>query len=242
MFCVFFFKQKTAYEMRISDWSSDVCSSDLGRCVECHTEHEGAGPMVATPQKFCADCHDGMQGRLKVAGHPTTLADAGDFGTSHPEFRPLVRPAAGGKLVRTTLAKGIVDYTGLKFPHAMHLRATGGVARMAGSFRGRYDSGQKLECANCHRVEADGVCVKPVEMEHDCAMCHSLAFETVGGVTRTLRHGEPDQVAADLAAYYRSTPPPRPLQLGGMPRTRPGAYAAGRVSNTPLHYAAAPPP
>src|SRR3546814_1933331 len=27
-FC--FFKQKTAYEMRISDWSSDVCSSDLG--------------------------------------------------------------------------------------------------------------------------------------------------------------------------------------------------------------------
>src|SRR3546814_5714424 len=28
----FFFKQKTAYEMRISDWSSDVCSSDLARC------------------------------------------------------------------------------------------------------------------------------------------------------------------------------------------------------------------
>src|SRR3546814_4221092 len=26
---IFFFKQKTAYEMRISDWSSDVCSSDL---------------------------------------------------------------------------------------------------------------------------------------------------------------------------------------------------------------------
>src|SRR3546814_4655500 len=40
MFCVlvivclfFFFKQKTAYEMRISDWSSDVCSSDLHKCV-----------------------------------------------------------------------------------------------------------------------------------------------------------------------------------------------------------------
>src|SRR3546814_3285549 len=30
VFCFFFFKQKTAYEMRISDWSSDVCSSDLG--------------------------------------------------------------------------------------------------------------------------------------------------------------------------------------------------------------------
>src|SRR3546814_4695254 len=34
LFClVFFFKQKTAYEMRISDWSSDVCSSDLDGCV-----------------------------------------------------------------------------------------------------------------------------------------------------------------------------------------------------------------
>src|SRR3546814_3304596 len=29
--CLFFFKHKTAYEMRISDWSSDVCSSDLAR-------------------------------------------------------------------------------------------------------------------------------------------------------------------------------------------------------------------
>src|SRR3546814_2185822 len=31
----FFFKQKTAYEMRISDWSSDVCSSDLPRNCKC---------------------------------------------------------------------------------------------------------------------------------------------------------------------------------------------------------------
>src|SRR3546814_10657088 len=31
LYLFFFFKQKTAYEMRISDWSSDVCSSDLPR-------------------------------------------------------------------------------------------------------------------------------------------------------------------------------------------------------------------
>src|SRR3546814_7434738 len=31
LFAFFFFKQKTAYEMRISDWSSDVCSSDLNQ-------------------------------------------------------------------------------------------------------------------------------------------------------------------------------------------------------------------
>src|SRR3546814_10855640 len=60
--CVFFFKQKTAYEMRISDWSSDVCSSDLAVVQRLHVgatgvdhrldreehagfqDHAGAGP------------------------------------------------------------------------------------------------------------------------------------------------------------------------------------------------------
>src|SRR3546814_4859534 len=49
--CVFVFKQKTAYEMRISDWSSDVCSSDLlaerqGRAdhvAATHVEQPGDG-------------------------------------------------------------------------------------------------------------------------------------------------------------------------------------------------------
>src|SRR3546814_20992580 len=41
--CFFFIKQKTAYEMRISDWSSDVCSSDL-RC---------SMKMVPTPRMDC---------------------------------------------------------------------------------------------------------------------------------------------------------------------------------------------
>src|SRR3546814_19433221 len=52
--CFFFFKQKTAYEMRISDWSSDVCSSDLvnptftGPRVEAILgyDHTGAGSSV----------------------------------------------------------------------------------------------------------------------------------------------------------------------------------------------------
>src|SRR3546814_10550165 len=38
MWCFFFFKQKTAYEMRISDWSSDVCSSDLDRLTHSSTD------------------------------------------------------------------------------------------------------------------------------------------------------------------------------------------------------------
>src|SRR3546814_15530193 len=42
----FFFKQKTAYEMRISDWSSDVCSSDL-QMGALLTKHDGSGSSTA---------------------------------------------------------------------------------------------------------------------------------------------------------------------------------------------------
>src|SRR3546814_3858868 len=41
-FIFFFFKQKTAYEMRISDWSSDVCSSDLLERERTASEQAGA--------------------------------------------------------------------------------------------------------------------------------------------------------------------------------------------------------
>src|SRR3546814_4832714 len=40
---IFFFKQKTAYEMRISDWSSDVCSSDLDDIAQRHVAHDRSG-------------------------------------------------------------------------------------------------------------------------------------------------------------------------------------------------------
>src|SRR3546814_6607771 len=47
-FVFFFFKQKTAYEMRISDWSSDVCSSDLhGR-----DRDDRAGTAAATNPRY----------------------------------------------------------------------------------------------------------------------------------------------------------------------------------------------
>src|SRR3546814_2066310 len=47
MLFFFFFKQKTAYEMRISDWSSDVCSSDL--LTSDHPVFGGLSSMVFAP-------------------------------------------------------------------------------------------------------------------------------------------------------------------------------------------------
>src|SRR3546814_6107685 len=68
-FSFFFFKQKTAYEMRISDWSSDVCSSDLSQ--ERDRDHQrgrgrhrkpGLGADVA-PHVPALGPAQGLQGR-----------------------------------------------------------------------------------------------------------------------------------------------------------------------------------
>src|SRR3546814_10790955 len=54
----FFFKQKTAYEMRISDWSSDVCSSDLKKdAVKC----QRLAPPFAVGQRDVARAIGGGQ-------------------------------------------------------------------------------------------------------------------------------------------------------------------------------------
>src|SRR3546814_5510274 len=46
LLCIFFFKQKTAYDMRISDWSSDVCSSDLFDSPTSHSHYTRQGSAV----------------------------------------------------------------------------------------------------------------------------------------------------------------------------------------------------
>src|SRR3546814_13161554 len=51
-FLFFFFKQKTAYEMRISDWSSDVCSSDLPLVlIDTRPANRGLAGACARAQK-----------------------------------------------------------------------------------------------------------------------------------------------------------------------------------------------
>src|SRR3546814_16162717 len=71
--CFFFcFKQKTAYEMRISDWSSDVCSSDLEE-ADAQREDGGIGDHA---------------GRRKVVGDGREAGDA-----RHDDHRPTVERA-----------------------------------------------------------------------------------------------------------------------------------------------------
>ena len=191
-----------------------------GRCVECHIEHTGAGDMPDTPQKFCTDCHDGMSARLT----DTKLPDASDFGTGHPAFRPALLATTGDqpRFRRTTLDGDARENNGLKFTHAQHMSKTNGIAQMVRRRGNEYDGRDGLDCNDCHTLDSSGTRYAPVVMEQSCQTCHSLGLELVDGTTRTLRHGEPEQVAADLRAYFRSGRPPAPSNLSTLSRRQPG--------------------
>src|SRR3546814_17353256 len=85
MICFFFFKQKTAYEMRISDWSSDVCSSDLDA-------GDGRPSVAAEARRLWAADH------LSVGTWRSFFRRPGDEGRSgrfpHQDL-PAGRPSAG---------------------------------------------------------------------------------------------------------------------------------------------------
>src|SRR3546814_17609123 len=77
-FIFFFFKQKTAYEMRISDWSSDVCSSDLRtRTIQ---------PLAETPHR--AAILKKLRSRPTVTGSAIALAILMVVVLAAPSFAP----------------------------------------------------------------------------------------------------------------------------------------------------------
>lgn len=206
-----------------------------GRCVDCHTEHEGPQAMPVTAQRFCADCHTDLNTRLP----DTRIGNASDFGTAHPEFSPLVLIDWNGdqpRLQRVALTRNPSENSNLKFPHDVHLNPGGAVTQMTRRLTGRYEGRQQLGCADCHTPTPDGARYQPVDMEEDCAACHTLAFDEQDGIYRTLRHGSPQQVIADLREFYRGRGPARPAELGTGARRRPGDIGQVR---TALQYARA---
>src|SRR3546814_7539379 len=90
VYVIFFFKQKTAYEMRISDWSSDVCSSDLA-------EAGFGGVEVARDRAGFAAIVRNAEGRmLLIRAHGNHFAarpvDASVIGRLDKDFLTLTMP------------------------------------------------------------------------------------------------------------------------------------------------------
>src|SRR3546814_4570951 len=70
MLFVFFFKQKTAYELRISDWSSDVCSSDLFVFHGLVGLHDPLRPSVPDAVRQCRSA--GIRVVMMTGDYPET--------------------------------------------------------------------------------------------------------------------------------------------------------------------------
>src|SRR3546814_3127917 len=95
----FFFKQKTAYEMRISDWSSDVCSSDLGKM----STHRDAIRELGGPHKVASGLSE-VGVRVKL-GTVRAWSWRGNIPSKYwPHIQTLAR-AKGKPTTITTLAE-----------------------------------------------------------------------------------------------------------------------------------------
>src|SRR3546814_14570411 len=122
---LFFFKQKTAYEMRISDWSSDVCSSDLLRLVAADL----GGHRVDEERHVVVDDLDhavlrfpAILGRIGIVGADACLAGGA-------LLQPLPQgKGAAGQVVGGAAAQVAWRHVGEELPPD-RLRALGPVRR-----------------------------------------------------------------------------------------------------------------
>src|SRR3546814_4759472 len=92
----FFFKQKTAYEMRISDWSSDVCSSDLVGCQERVLDAVQGRNRVrdragTDREEQCGQPEDDAEHGKRCSEACESLAQGGMGGRSHLSMPPSAR-------------------------------------------------------------------------------------------------------------------------------------------------------
>src|SRR3546814_6831655 len=85
----FFFKQKTAYEMRISDWSSDVCSSDLSGGREWAGWSTGQLRNARGLHGISLDSA-GFSAMVAYGGYPWTVDDYLDLAATYPDRKSVV--------------------------------------------------------------------------------------------------------------------------------------------------------
>ena len=160
------------------------------RCASCHSDHKGPLALVRRDEGLCAACHQDLKRRIPG----TQLADAGDFGTAHPEFRISLWAGPGSedvaRIAQSDKAR-LVGQSHLKYPHDEHLKVN-----IRGA-KGRVT----LQCSSCHVPDASGRSFLPINMNQHCLECHTLQFEPA--VTpRQVPHGSVDEVMATMQEFY----------------------------------------
>jgi Zn-finger protein len=211
---------------------SEAFGRPVKRCSSCHVEHNTQAHIMPDDPHLCRDCHENLDQKLPQ----TKLSNVFDFGTSHPQFKPFIITKPDFEMPtikRLSLDDDPKGFSGLKFPHDIHMSKTGAVAKMATTLETRYKFSGGVGCADCHRPEAGGALFEPVTMVQDCAMCHSIDFEDDNGYPRTLRHGEPQEVIASMKDFYdaKALANIRDAEMSTTTRRRPGQASQRRNLN-----------
>src|SRR3546814_221046 len=191
---VFFFKQKTAYEMRISDWSSDVCSSDLHRGIDRGAE--------AVARQLRGDAGEGVvevlhEQRAHDIQHQHLLAAPG---LEHAAAAP---GRAGRKVVRAQQARLAGD-VGHHLALVPAMVAAGddvgpGFEKLAADLVGDTEAGGRVLAVHDDEVEAEAL-AQPREMRRN-----SIAARPADHIPAELNSHEPYAYLAGCARSEEHT-------------------------------------
>lgn len=180
-------------------------AAEVAACAECHRDHQGRdASLVRLDDSACTRCHADLDAHRQ--GQATAEPRVTGFPAGHPTFAER-------------------DDTGtIAFHHARHLAPgmpapQGGpvlsYAQLAPEDRVRYGGKAqmtaaelaepvRLECASCHRLDADGSRMLPLSYENDCRSCHPLGYDP-RLPERVAPHGvQPSAVVEALRSTYRA--------------------------------------
>ena len=128
---------------------------EVGKCADCHHEHEGDKGLLQVTEDQCRRCHRNLH---TADGVHTFYPSVRAFETDHPPF-------------------GWWRAEGLQDPAAAPFQPSGSFAPAGNGLAGitkALDRLKSLECGSCHQPDSRGRHMVPVRYERDCAECHPL--------------------------------------------------------------------
>jgi hypothetical protein len=178
---------QVAKHLAIGD-SDSVAFTNL-RCTHCHIDHKGKAGLVLHDSSGCVGCH----GDIKSKSAGTALANVHDFGTDHPPFHITVFDGKNTIRVRQEDKEKLVEKSGLKFSHQLHL-VKEGVSSPEGN--------TVMVCRDCHKLDESGIHFAPMTMQRACqqSRCHELYFDGPG--EGSVPHGSEREVMNALRQSY----------------------------------------
>ncbi len=179
--------KQVAQHLRNDDLHASAFKNVL--CTNCHPDHRGGTGLVLHDSQECVKCH----GDLKSKNAGTAFANVHDFGSDHPPFHITLLDGKNVIRVRQDEKGKLVEKSGLKFSHQVHL-AKDGVSTPEGN--------TVMVCRDCHKIEESGTHFAPMSMQKTCqqSRCHELYFtEPADG---SVPHGSEREVMNRLREFY----------------------------------------